>query len=295
MGASPAEVRDRLGALEAVLCPICEQDRARVFAVDYYGFRIVRCETCQLLYLHPRPNFNWLVENLYVEEYHQTLPAVAEMPDAIRRYLFSRQLEGIERHVQGGSLLDVGCGQGGFLAFAQQRGWRVYGTEVSPELVSALQRALPQGTFFCGRLDEVDFRGQRFDAIYLNHVLEHTQNPVLLLKQAAELLRESGVIYVSVPNVASLDARLKNLLSHLRLKRKRFRHLAALHHLWFFTAETLERATRAAKLRAARLETPVYFSRPVRAGLARVRRALLEPLGLGNCVDAYLVKDAGSA
>ncbi len=290
MGASPEEVRARLGPLEPVLCPICKKDQAQVFAVDYYRLRIVRCGGCDLLYLNPRPSYAWLVKNVYVAEYHESLPSALQPLDDNLRGNLTRQLKSIERFGRPGRMLDVGCGQGGFLAFAASRGWQIFGTEVSPRAVRALEESLPQGNFFCGQMDEVDFGDLRFEAIRLNHVLEHTQNPARDLACAAERLSDEGVIYVSVPNLASLDARIKNLLSRLRLKQRRYRHLSTLHHLFFFTPASLARLASAAGLRVAALETPVYFPQGRGPVVASMYRRLLEPFGLGNCVDACLVK-----
>lgn len=290
IGASPQEVHRRLGQLESVLCPICRKDGARLFAVDCYGFRIVRCEGCSLLYVNPRPTYTWLVENTYAKEYRESQLSLPRPLDDNQRHQFMRQLSGIELHCRRGRLLDVGCGGGEFLAYAASHGWKIFGTEISAGLVAVLGKKLPQGTFFSGQLGEVDFRGQRFDAIRFNHVLEHVQDPVLELTRAAELLDHEGAIYVSVPNCASLDARVKNLLSRLALKRRRYRHFGTLHHMFFFTPVTLSRLAIAARLRATTIETPVYFSRPRAPSVVRACRTLLEPFRLGNCVDACLLK-----
>jgi 2-polyprenyl-3-methyl-5-hydroxy-6-metoxy-1,4-benzoquinol methylase len=291
IGASPEEVHRRLGQLAPVLCPICRKDSPQLFAIDYYGFRIVRCDGCSLLYLNPRPTYAWLVENTYAEEYRESQLPVSRPLDDNHHHQFTRQLNGIERHCRRGRLLDVGCGGGEFLAYAADRGWNIFGTEISAGLVTALGKSLPQGTFSCGRLGDVDFQGRRFDAIRFNHVLEHLQDPVGELTRAAELLDQEGVIYVSVPNCASLDTRVKNFLSRLALKRRRYRHFSTLHHLFFFTPATLALLASAARLRATTIETPVYFSRPRAPWVVRPSRTLLEPFGLGNCVDACLLKD----
>ncbi len=290
IGASPAEVRARLGAMEAVACAICRHAQARLFGVDYYGFHIVRCQTCGLLYQSPRPSYEWLLANVYAEGYHETLPSASQRPHANQHYIFARQLRRIEQFVTRGSLLDVGCGQGGFLAFAAERGWRIAGTEVTGPLVEWLQRQLPQGRFHTARLEEFPFAGPRFDAIRLNHVLEHTQDPARELNLASTLLRDQGVVYVSVPNVASLDSRLKNLLSRLGLKRRPYRHLTALHHLWFFTPASLARLAESVGLRVCALETPLYVYGERSRPLAPLRRAIVEPAHLGNSLDACLAK-----
>jgi SAM-dependent methyltransferase len=290
IGASPEEVRSRLGPMEPALCAICRHSRARLFGVDLYGFHIVRCETCGLLYQSPRPGYEWLIANVYADGYHQALPSAAQPPHANQHYIFARQLAQIERHVERGSLLDVGCGQGGFLAFAASRGWRIAGTEVTAPLVQWLELQLPQGKFVTGRLGEFSLGGLQFDAVRLNHVLEHTQDPARELALASELLRAGGVMYVSVPNVASLDSRMKNLLSRMGLKRRPYRHLTALHHLWFFTPPSLARLAESVGLHVRLLETPLYTYGERPRPLTGLRRALVEPLHLGNSLDACLVK-----
>jgi 2-polyprenyl-3-methyl-5-hydroxy-6-metoxy-1,4-benzoquinol methylase len=294
MGASPEELRARVGTLEPVDCPICRRDHSELFAEDLFGFHIVRCAKCRLLYLNPRPSSGWLLDNIYVDEYHEALPAAGAPLVEPRQRRLSRQVDGIERLTSGRTVLDVGCGQGDFLEFAAGRGWKVFGTEISPTLVVRLQSHLPQGTFFCGRMGEIQFENVRFDAIRLNHVLEHTLDPAVELGHAAAVLADNGVVYVSVPNLDSLDSRLKTLLSRLRLKRNLYRHFSTLHHLWFFTPETMCRLAESVGLRVAALETPVYSDR-ARGRLAAVfDRAVLEPLRMGNCVDIALMKPANA-
>ena len=43
----------------------------------------------------------------------------------------------------------------------------------------------------------------KYNLIFLRHVLEHTHDPVSLIKYLGELLTDSGVLYVEVPNLDS--------------------------------------------------------------------------------------------
>jgi SAM-dependent methyltransferase len=44
---------------------------------------------------------------------------------------------------------------------------------------------------------------RRFDLVLLVHVLEHVNDPVSLLRQAGERLRNGGILYVDVPDVGA--------------------------------------------------------------------------------------------
>ena len=65
----------------------------------------------------------------------------------------------------------------------------------------------------CGSL--ASFPGEAlFDAIVMNHVVEHVSNPVEFLSDARRLLRQGGVLHIAVPNVASWEANLSGWTSY---------------------------------------------------------------------------------
>ena len=142
-----------------------------------------------------------------------------------------------------------------------------------------------------GRLLEIDFGGARFDAIRFNHVLEHTQNPLAELQRSRTLLNPGGVIYISVPNIAGISTNLKNLQSRLHLKKRRWRHYAALHHLWFFTPSTLRRLIAHAGLGVLRWETPVFKKQGQSVIVDSISRQLLEKSRSSSILDFYCTLD----
>ena len=261
-----AEIKD----MEDVLCPVCGTTPSP-FAIDYQGFQLCRCLGCGLQFLSPRPTFEQLAEKVYNQTYHAVPDAPAALSET-SRYQFERQYKTIEELLgHTGKILDVGCGNGTFLKFGEPRGWEAFGCDI---VLSPYVRNAGSFPLWEGRLLEIDFGSQRFDAIRFNHVLEHTQNPLAELERARALLKPGGVVFVSVPNIGGISTRLKNLQSRLHLKRRRWRHYAALHHLWFFTPKTLERLFVKAGLRVLRWETPVFKkegqSALVESGLRKV-------------------------
>jgi 2-polyprenyl-3-methyl-5-hydroxy-6-metoxy-1,4-benzoquinol methylase len=138
-----------------------------------------------------------------------------------------------------------------------------------------------------GTLDTIDFSGARFGVVRLNHVLEHVPEPLQTLGRIRRLLHPEGVLFVSVPNLRGLSPRLKSLQSRLYLKRNRWRHYAALHHLWFFNPGSLRKLLEKSQFEVVFWETPVLR----KAGQSTVTecslRFALEPLRLGSIIDSY--------
>ena len=194
-------------------------------------------------------------------------------------------MDRLERYVRRrpATLLDVGCGAGAFLGYARAQGWTVAGTDIS-----VADDARRHGSrLWEGQLPDIDFADTRFDAVRLNHVLEHTQDPLRELRQARRIVTGEGVLLIGVPNIAGLSIRLKSWQSRLGLKRRRWKHYGALHHLWFFTAPTLAALVEAAGFRVAHWETPSED----RPGRSRWLRALagwpLEAARMGGILDLY--------
>ncbi len=133
--------------------------------------------------------------------------------------------------VGGGTLLDVGCGDGSFLALAEQCGWRVQGLEPDPKAAAAAaQRGLQivQGGLEC-------LRGHSdvFDVITLSHVIEHVHDPLQTLQACHRLLKPGGRLWLETPNVNSMGHRLFG---------KNWRGLEAPRHLVLFSQQALVHA-----------------------------------------------------
>jgi SAM-dependent methyltransferase len=97
-----------------------------------------------------------------------------------------------------GRVLDVGCGDGRRLAQLRALGWDVYGQDLDEKAASyARTFAVP---VFCGPLDQAGFRDMEFDAVIMNHVIEHVHDPVALLRESKRVLKPGGKLVATTPN-----------------------------------------------------------------------------------------------
>lgn len=139
------------------------------------------------------------------------------------------------RSVPGGSLLDVGCGSGAWLLQMQQLGWRVRGVDFDADAVAlASRRGLQVDQ---GSLEAQQYSDSRFDAVTLNHVIEHVPDPVATLAECRRILKVGGQVTMFTPNNASLGH---------RWLREAWRGLEPPRHLHIFSPGSM----RAALLRA---------------------------------------------
>lgn len=125
-------------------------------------------------------------------------------------------------------LLDLGCGNGAWLARMGDWGWSAVGLDPDPRAVGAARSA--GLTVHEGRLTAGAFPAGSFDAITMSHVLEHLHDPVGTLRVCHDILAPEGAIWIATPN---LDA-----WGHRRFGGN-WRGLEPPRHLVLFTPDAL--------------------------------------------------------
>ncbi len=104
-----------------------------------------------------------------------------------------------------GRLLDVGCGDGRRFAALEAMGWRVEGQEIDPSAAAAARAA--GHTVHLGPLTALAAPAGSFDAVTLNHVIEHVHDPVGLMRECHRLMRPGATLVAITPNAASAGHR----------------------------------------------------------------------------------------
>jgi SAM-dependent methyltransferase len=180
------------------------QARDLVPTTDRFGSAlgdIVRCPACSHMQLDRFPTeaelgeaYGEAASDAYVEE------------EAGQRETARAALERIERFVDRGELLDLGCWVGFLLAEARERGWGTLGVEPS-EFASSYARDTLGLDVITGDLFEADLGERRFQAVVMGDVIEHLPRPAEALDRMATMLAPGGVAYLALPNAGSRVAR----------------------------------------------------------------------------------------
>jgi SAM-dependent methyltransferase len=134
-------------------------------------------------------------------------------------------------------LLDVGCGTGGFLHFARECGFELYGYDASQAQANYARKDLPnvrkalRPTEYLNSLSQDNLK---FHVVTLWDVLEHIRTPLDLLSQLRLILDEKGLLFASVPNGRAI--RWKQWIGYLRGKAP---ELIPWEHVFYFSPHSL--------------------------------------------------------
>ena len=207
--------------------------------------KIVRCLTCGLVYAIPKGPVGDIVKD-YVE--------MADPEYAAEEKGRRRQAQIILRFIGqskgGGKLLDIGCGPGFFLAEAKAQGWRAQGVDLSGwAKKTAMERFGVE--VFQGALAEARFPSKSFDAVVMNDVIEHLEDPKSALQEIRRILKNDGILYISTPDI---DSVLSRALGGGWWGINKY-------HLYYFSRETLEKMFSEVGLKSVRYGSyPRVFS-----------------------------------
>lgn len=94
------------------------------------------------------------------------------------------------------SLLDLGCGDGGFCAFAAERGASVHGVDVEPDTIARALQVVPAGEFRLGLMEHLSWPDDSFDVVTSFNALQYALDPELAIAEARRVVRPGGRIAI---------------------------------------------------------------------------------------------------
>lgn len=200
-------------------CPLCggSDYHTLMLARDLHyhnpgRFPIAECNTCKLHFLNPMPTMEYL-RTAYPTNYYAYTPVIPKSKRARRlkqvkrffRYmLYYRSWTGDPNFETPGTMLDVGCGAGTFLATMLEKGWRAYGVDFDER---AAQLGRQEGIeIFGGTIRDANYPSAYFDYVRSNHSFEHIRDPREVLREIRRVIKPTGLLFIGVPNVNGLMA-----------------------------------------------------------------------------------------
>lgn len=205
--------------LVATCCAVCGIDTGEPIGIgedfEYRtcqdSFVAMRCATCGLVYLNPRP-----AESEFTRIYPANYHAFDFTPDEfgfifkVRRRLEARRVlvwcRGLPADAR---ILDVGCGDGFHLKLLKDFGqpsWQLEGIDLDERAVAAARRnglEVRQAA-----IESAELGKDSYDLILLIMTIEHVADPGGLLAAIRRLLKPGGRVVIVTDNVGSIDFRL---------------------------------------------------------------------------------------
>ena len=139
-------------------------------------------------------DFDEQLKGLYGPDYFQ-----AYVDDKAREIWYQAEYERIAKmKPDGGSILDVGCGTGGFLQHFDSTKWSKYGVDVSDVAVEQARRhSITIRDYALG----YDYPDESFDVIVFRGTIQHLDTPFAVIKKCTSLLKQGGLMaFLSTPN-----------------------------------------------------------------------------------------------
>jgi SAM-dependent methyltransferase len=183
------------------------------------GYTILRCPKCGL--------GQTIGTDKQGESYHRDKVYIQEREKF--KNIFLRRLDLItSSRKRKGRVLEVGSSTGLMLSLFKSCGWEVLGIEPSKQAASFAKK---EGIATVNEnFEETKIPKDKFDAVIINHTLEHMDHPDEILAKVAHTLTKDGLLLIDVPNFGSWSAKLKGI---------NWPYLLPVEHRWHFTGEAL--------------------------------------------------------
>ncbi len=198
--------------MEEVDCPSCKGSKGNPLHLEG-SFQMVRCPSCQFIFLNPRPT----AESLH-HFYQQYLPEGESSIESWKKMMkpvFRRAADLVHQYRRNGRLLDVGTGFGFFPVEMKKKGWEAAGVEISQKAMDYARGVLGL-TIFPGPLERAGLPDNDFDAVTAFYVIEHLSHPMAFLRECCRILKPGGLLLLRYPHTTPI----KNLLQFFGIKNR---------------------------------------------------------------------------
>jgi 2-polyprenyl-3-methyl-5-hydroxy-6-metoxy-1,4-benzoquinol methylase len=125
-------------------------------------------------------------------------------------WLIRRRYQRLKEFFKGDSCLEMGIAEGAGVEDLLKSFKKVTVVDGSKTAITTIKQRFPTNalTGIHSYFETMDFDSTKFDTILMAHILEHVDDPIVVLKQAKRFIAPNGVLIIDVPNGNSLHRQI---------------------------------------------------------------------------------------
>lgn len=213
-------------------CPLCSSNNFRLAFVKN-GYSHLACSNCGSVYVYPRPTTAELIDFYRFSQGDHLSQSCWQESHKHSWDLWKNTLKIAQNRAGFGKLLDIGCGTGEFLHFAQKLGWsEVEGIEVIPKIAEYANQ-LTGATIYTSDFLEAPLQSNSYSVITLWDVIEHLSDIPNVLNRIFNLLKPGGAVILGTVNQDGIS---------MRFFKEKSLTVMPPEHLTFFTHKGMRQA-----------------------------------------------------
>lgn len=180
----------------------CNPQNQTLYAKDE-DLIFIKCEDCGIIWRSPE---SMDIQKKYDEHYFDSKKYSKRRKHKIKKSGWLIQMA-LEFNPELKNLLEVGCSVGNTLEAARNKNIGHLGIDISQYAVEYCKKKGLNAKQLT--LEDLQKKDERFQLIFMQHVLEHFPDPFHTLKRCHQLLEEDGLIIILVPNADYRNAAKK--------------------------------------------------------------------------------------
>lgn len=170
------------------------------------------CGRCAFVHQNPRPSSEALARFYSNGEYHprEVLPtSLADYRSFAKWYFEEKVAYAIDKSgLNGGRVLDIGCGLGGALSQFAERGWTALGVEPDAAQAQFAKDRLGLSGVRPGLVDDSFHLESPVDLAFSNHAFEHFADLDSVMRALTRSVKPGGFVFTAIPTYFSNRSRL---------------------------------------------------------------------------------------
>lgn len=186
-------------------CGVCNNNsnyrKKNIWATDRY-FKAIKCEKCSFISIDP------CIKEVGLKKYYENdlkRRLIAKKRVKLRESQYINDKNFIEKYINSGKVLDVGC-SGGYFLSCLNGNFKKYGIDIDATTKNSAINDF-NINIDINPLGKDPFKENFFDLIIFRGVIEHIYNPKKAIDRCYKLLKKNGFLFFcATPNADSFAA-----------------------------------------------------------------------------------------